>query len=202
MLKVGITGGIGSGKTYVSNLFNLDYKIPVYNSDLEAKRIMNTNQTIINQLIDWYGNSVYFNNELNRKFLADIIFNNKEELKKVNNLVHPIIEDDFHNWTKQYRHLTYVLFESAILFDTDFHKKLDYIINVYSVQPTRVARVIRRDNTTLEKVLERIKNQKSDSELNRLSDFIIRNESEDDLHNQIRIIDKKLLTLSEITEII
>ena len=82
MLKIGITGGIGSGKTYVSNLFNLHYKIPVYNSDLEAKRIMNTNQTIIHQLIDWYGNSVYFNNELNRKFLADIIFNNKEELKK------------------------------------------------------------------------------------------------------------------------
>lgn len=202
MLKVGITGGIGSGKTYISNIFNLDYKIPIYDSDSRAKELMNTDKLIIDKLINWYGSSIYFDKQLNRKLLADIIFNDKVELNKVNNLVHPIVENDFFNWSKQYKHLPYILFESAILFDTDFYKKLDMVISVSSTQSTRVARILIRDNTTLDKILERIKNQKSDYELNKLSDFVIINENYDNINEQIRIINEKLLTLSEITEIL
>jgi dephospho-CoA kinase len=202
MLKVGITGGIGSGKSHICKIFNDLYKIPIYNSDDEAKKISNLNPTIISTLKEWYGEDIYLGNEVDRPKLANIIFNNKEELQKVNSLFHPILEKDFLEWSKQYRNLPYVLFECAVLFENGLEKNVDISINVHSILPTKVHRVIMRDNTTAEKIMERMKNQLSDPELDKLSDITIMNEDYDDIYKQIRKINNNLLTLDEITQII
>lgn len=204
MLKVGITGGIGSGKSYICKIFNDLYKIPIYNSDDEAKKLSNTNPIIISTLKEWYGEDIYLNDKVDRPKLANIIFNNKEELQKVNGLFHPILEKDFLEWSKQYKRFPYILFECAVLFENNLTNNIDYSINVYSNIDTRIQRVIDRDNITTQQITDRMKNQWHDDK-NRLSDYIITNMYNDDdyeIVRQIRKINQKLLTLNEITQII
>lgn len=202
MLKIGITGGIGSGKSFICNIFNDLYKVPIYNSDNEAKKISNTNPVIISTLKKWYGEDIYLNNKVDRPKLASIIFNNEDELKKVNDLFHQFLEKDFLDWTKQYVNVPYVIFECAVLFENNLTDMIDYSISVSSIIPTRISRVIKRDNTTADRVIKRIRNQWTDNKKNKLSDYIIDNEDNKDLYGQIRNINKDFLILYEITNIL
>ncbi|MGZ2368257.1 dephospho-CoA kinase [Ancylomarina sp. YFZ004] len=177
-LSIGLTGGIGSGKSLVADFFKL-LGIPVYISDLEAKKLMQTNDSIRKDLIEAFGSTVYFESgELNRSELAKIIFNNKEALKKVNAIVHPQVRLHYQEWLLKHADCPYVIQESAILFDTGFYKNFDQIITVTADDEIRINRVLERDACSKESVLERMSKQISEREKIVKSDFVIYNNSE------------------------
>lgn len=188
---IGLTGGIGSGKTTVAN-YLLQQGYPVYISDLEAKKVMETPQ-IVAQIATLFGaNLLQDNKTLNREKLASIVFNNPEKLKQLNGIVHPAVKIHFSNWIKRHQHFPLIFKEAAILFESGSYKDCNAIITVTAPLETRINRVIARDKTTREKVLQRIKNQLSDEERIAKSDFVITNEDWQNAKNQIDKIIKIL----------
>lgn len=178
MLKVGLTGGIGTGKSIAGKVFSL-MGIPVYISDIVAKRLMNENLIIREQLIAKFGKNVYLRNkQLNRKYLADIIFNQPDALKEVNAIVHPVVREDFTKWCEANKEAPYVIQESAILFDTGLYKNFDKIICITAQEEVRISRVIKRDKVSEKSVKERIENQISEAVKVAKSDYVIYNNSE------------------------
>ena len=190
-LSIGLTGGIGSGKSLVADFFR-QLGIPVYTSDIEAKKLMQTDDLIRLSLIEAFGKSVYLKSgDLNRAKLAEVIFSNNEALKKVNAIVHPQVRLHFQEWVLKQAEAPYVIQESAILFDTGLYKDFDKIITVTADEAIRINRVIERDSCTKESVLERMSKQISEQERIIKSDFVIYNNSElvipqiIAIHNQI-----------------
>lgn len=199
-LKVGITGGIGSGKTTVCKIFEL-LKIPVYYADDRAKWLMNNDPELIKALKTAFGNKVYHQNgTLNRAYLANIIFNDKQALKKVNAIVHPVVGQDGNDWHEQQGDVPYTLKEAALFFENGTHKLMDYMITVTAPESMRIQRVIARDNTTTAAVKARIDKQLPESEKVRQSDFIIKNDSQHSLILQVinihRTLEKTVLNPS------
>ncbi|NPA44081.1 MAG: dephospho-CoA kinase [Chlorobi bacterium] len=191
MKIIGLTGGIGSGKSIVSKVF-ATFNIPVYNSDIEAKKLMNSSSEIKEKLISEFGSEVYLNNTLNRKFLANIIFNDKQKLEFVNSVVHPVVINHFKKWVSQQK-TTYVIKENAILFESGMHKNVDFIITVTAPEDIRIERVIKRDGSTYKEVKARILNQISDKEKVKRSDFVIYNDDKKLILPQIIKIHKKMI---------
>ena len=148
MKKVGITGGIGSGKTFIANIFS-KLGIPVFYADLEAKKIMNKEQSVISSIQEKFGQETYKNRILQKKVLADLVFIDKEKLKSLNSIVHPFVIHEFENWAKK-QNSSYVIKESAILFESHSHKFLDYIICVKSSCNLCVDRILDRDGISIE----------------------------------------------------
>lgn len=174
-LKVGLTGGIGSGKTTVAHIFR-QMGFPVYIADREAARLMHSNGRIRRQLIELFGTEIYTpTGELDRKGFANLIFNNPEALAAVNAVVHPEVMNDFMNWCEQ-QTAPFAIFESAILFEAGLDRVFDYIICVTAPMNTRIKRVMVRDKVSEEKVRERMKNQEADEIKCKKSDFIISTE--------------------------
>ncbi len=177
-LSIGLTGGIGSGKSLVAEFFSL-LGVPVYTSDVEAKKLMQTDITIRESLLNEFGDSVYSESgELNRAELANIIFNDAEALKKVNAIVHPQVRLHYQAWLEKQIEVAYVIQESAILFDTGLYKNFDRIITVTADPEIRIQRVMLRDKCTRESVLERMSKQVAEQTKIDLSDFVIYNNSE------------------------
>lgn len=174
MLKIGLTGGIGSGKSTIAKVF-LSLGIPVYNADFESKRITNTNPEIKRNLEDFYGSEIFINNALNKKLLASIIFKDRLELKRVNELIHPFVLNDFENWCEAYQEKPYCIKEAAIIFESQTDKLLDKVICVSATEEIRIKRVMRRDNVDRDAVIARMQNQMSDEERIKRSDFVIEN---------------------------
>lgn len=173
---IGLTGGIGSGKTTVANEF-LSLGIPVYISDLEAKKLMETD-LVLNQIRTEFGNSVFDNEgKLVRAKLSEIVFNDAKRLEKLNGIVHPVVRQHFQEWLLERKSNPIVIYESAILFESGGYKQCDFVINVEAPLEIRIQRVIERDKTTREKVLDRIKNQLNDEDKSSKSDFVIKNTS-------------------------
>ncbi len=183
MRNIGLTGGIGSGKSTVSKML-LSRNIPVYDSDSKAKILMNSSEEIREKIIKYFGNDSYVNNELNKKYISNIIFNNKSEIKKINSLVHPIVYKDFEEWKKNIVS-NYIIFESALIFETGFYKKNDFNILVVSDLENRIKRVMIRDGLKENDVLMRIKNQWSDEKKIPLSDYVIINNSMEKTKKQV-----------------
>ena len=197
MLKIGLTGGIGTGKSIVGKVFEM-LGIPVYISDIEAKRLMSEDHEIREKLIERFGSEVYNSNkQLNRIHLANIIFKQPEALQEVNSIVHPVVRRDFKNWCEKYAHLPYVIQESAILFDTGLYKNFDKMITVTANDEIRIKRVMDRDSVSREHVEERMKNQLSEKLKVEQSDFVIYNNSELILP-QIVKIDSELRKLAQL----
>ncbi|MCZ4695163.1 dephospho-CoA kinase [Ancylomarina euxinus] len=177
-LSIGLTGGIGSGKSLVADFFR-QLGIPVYTSDIEAKKLMQTDDLIRSSLIEAFGESVYLKSgDLNRVKLAEVIFSNNEALKKVNAIVHPQVRLHFQEWVLKQTEAPYVIQESAIIFDTGLYKNFDKIITVTADESIRIDRVVERDSCTKESVLERMSKQMSEQERIVKSDFVIYNNSE------------------------
>ncbi len=175
MIKVGLTGGIGSGKTTIAHFFET-LKIPIYYSDFEAKRLMVENRTIRKSLVDLLGSNVYLKNgELNKSYISNQIFNNNLILKQVNSIVHPIVKDHFDNFCKASQYSKYIIKESAILIESGLHKDLDKIILVIADEENKLKRVANRDNINLEDIKARISKQMTDQEKIPFSDFVITN---------------------------
>ncbi len=192
MVKVGITGGIGSGKSTACKVFSF-LGIPVFEADIVAKQIMNTDPEIRAQLINLFGTSVYLpDRTINRKYLAGIVFNNPSLLAKLNQIVHPEVHKSFNEWC-QNQHAPYVLYEAAILFESGFYKTLDKTIAVVTNEDERIERVMKRDKTTKEMVKQRINNQLSDEEKIKLADFVISNNDNELIIPQIVELDKKII---------
>ena len=176
MVKVGLTGGIGSGKTTVSN-FLLEYGIPVYNSDSQGKKLMNTNLELINDIVNIFGESVYNNGILNTNLLSSIVFSDPEKIKQLNNLVHPKVADNFNQWIGKNNNQPILVKEAAILIESRAYLNMDKIILVVSEKSTRINRVSKRDNSDLESIEKRIKLQLTDNEKIKYADYIIENNS-------------------------
>lgn len=195
MLKIGITGGIGSGKTTVCKLFQLQ-NIPVFYADQQAKEIMQTDKQLVDDLKAAFGMDVYSEEGiLNRSKLAALVFNDKEKLQKLNSLVHPAVFKAFDTWVKQ-QTAPYVLKEAALLFESGSYKDCDYIILVKSPQDLKISRIIERDSITEADVLKRMNKQLSDEEKEQRSDFIIYNDEVQMLIPQVLELHGKFLKLS------
>ncbi|WP_394759294.1 dephospho-CoA kinase [Flavobacterium sp.] len=189
---IGLTGGIGSGKTTIARLFEAE-GIPVYIADDEAKKIMLLPETIA-EIEQCFGQEVIENNQIDKKKLSEIVFNNPEKLKNLNSIIHPLVKKHFDDWVKKQKS-PFVIKEAAILFESGSYKYCDKIITVIASEETRVKRVIERDNCTKEEVLNRIKNQWSDSQKISKSDYVIENESIIETKIQFQEILKKLKNL-------
>lgn len=195
MVIVGLTGGIGSGKSTIAKWFE-SQNIPVYIADKEAKALMNRSKVIKRKLITLFGESAYENGKLNREYLASKIFNNKALLAKMNAIVHPKVASHFERWLKK-QDSPYVIKEAAIIFENNLEYQYDYIITVIADEDLRIARVIQRDNVSIEKVESIIRNQLSDEEKIKKSDFVIKNNDLEEAKKQAQLIHQTLLKKSK-----
>ncbi len=186
-----LTGGIGSGKTTVANFFG-NLGVPVYVSDIEAKILMETSNQIKKEIIQEFGKESYINNKPDRKRLASVVFNNKEKLQKLNAIIHPVVAQHFKDWYKK-QDFKYVIKESAILFENGIYGDCGKIILVTAPTEERIKRVMSRDNVKKKDVLLRMKNQWTDKEKKKFSDFTIRNTSIDKTLLQVNKIHQELL---------
>ncbi len=192
MLKVGITGGIGSGKTMVCKIFEM-LGVPVYYADFHAKRLMETNPAISKGLTSLFGPSIISNGKIERNKLAEIIFNDTNAITAVNNLVHPEVRKDFIEWIKTMSGHDYVIEEAAILFESGAYKLLDFNITVSAPEEMRISRVMARDNISRESVISRINNQMNDQEREKLADAVILNDESDLLIPRILTLHNELI---------
>lgn len=188
-LLIGLTGGIGSGKTTVSKIFNA-YGVKVFNSDLIAKNILNTNNEVRLQVVKLFGD-VYNDNGINAKKLAAIVFNDANLLNKLNQIIHPIVNNEFNKWVQNNNQEKILLKEAAILIESGGHEQLDQLILVVADEHERILRVVNRDNTNKEEVLQRIKRQLTDKEKMKFSSFVIYNNDKNLLIPQIENILKE-----------
>ena len=192
-LKLGVTGGIGSGKTSVCRVFDI-LGIPIFSADREASEIVENDLKIINQINSLAGKNLYSNGGLDRMELATIIFNDKTLLEKVNSLVHPVVFDHFLNWVLE-QTAPYVIMEAAILFESGAEKYVDKIATVEAPVEQRVERIIQRNKLSREQVMERMRNQLDDETRMRLSDWVIHNSENDMIIPAILNIHNDILTL-------
>jgi len=190
MLVVGLTGGIGSGKTTVGNFLEKE-GIPVYNSDDRAKYLMHNSEEIKSALISEFGDEVFTDKGLNREYLAKIVFNDKDKLKKLNAIVHPVVAQDFKNWIENQKS-DIVVKEAAILFESGAYKSCDINVTIHTDIEERIERVLKRDGTTREQVLSRINNQWTDEQRNEKADIVIKNNDDDPTELNVKELVKKL----------
>lgn len=186
MVRLGITGGIGSGKTYVARMFR-EMGVPVYDTDSEAKRLMLEHLSIREELVALLGEDVYLGGQLNKPLLAGYLFSSPVNASRINTIVHPRVRDDFRTWASL-QPLETVALESAILFEAGFEDTVDKVIVVYAPLEVRVRRVMERDHATEEQVRARIAAQMSDEEKVRRADFVIVNDGVQDLLPQIQAV--------------
>ena len=191
MIIVGLTGGIGSGKTTVSNIFK-DLGIPVYIADVEAKNLMNSSKVIKRKLIELFGSRAYENDQLNRTYIASKIFNDDTYLKRMNAIIHPKVANHFKHWLQK-QTSKYVIKEAAIIFEHNMQSQYDYIITVIANEENRIDRILKRDNTTKDKIVSIMKHQLSDEEKVKLSDFVIINDILEHTKEQVLNIHNSIL---------
>ncbi len=197
MLKIGITGNIGSGKTTVCKLFEL-LGIPVFYADFHAKKVMTEDAALAAAIHSNFGDEAYFaNGSLNRKYISTIVFNNETELKKLNALVHPAVFRAFDQWAEQYQQHFYVLKEAALLFESGSNQQCDQTIVVAAALDARVKRVVQRDQLTEEEVLRREKKQIPQEEKEAKANFIIHNDAQNMVVPQVLQIHQQLLALAQ-----
>jgi dephospho-CoA kinase len=195
MFTVGVTGGIGSGKSIICNVFyNLD--IPVYEADKEARRLMAEHESIRTGLLAFFGEEVFQNEQLNRKYLAERIFSDQDARTFVNSLVHPIVRKDFASWVKTRSGSPYVIEEAALLFETGAWKELDYNILIDAALETRIERIKERDGLKRAEVLARMASQIDPGEGIEYADFVIRNDLNDFVIPQVLKADKIIRDLA------
>lgn len=200
MLKIGLTGGIGSGKTTVAKIFE-SLGIPIYYADFEMRCLINTHPGIKKSIIQNFGIDSYIDGELNRKYISNLVFNDSKNLELLNSITHPFLAQDVQNWfNKQITH--YAIEESAIIFETGIEKNFDYIIGVTAPENIRIERVIKRDKLSKEEVLKRIDKQMNDEEKMKKCNYVIVNYGDiENLNIQIKAIHIDLLKNNKIYNI-
>jgi len=191
MLKIGLTGGIGSGKTTVAQIFEV-LAIPVYYADQAARDLMNNNADLKERIISAFGYQSYKEGKLDRAYIGNLVFGDDQKLDLLNSIVHPATIKDAEEWMGK-QTTPYAIKEAAIIFETGLEKYFDFIIGVTAPQPLRIQRVIDRDHSTAENILQRIQQQMDESEKISRCDFVIHNDGTDTLLPQVLAIHKTLL---------
>ena len=195
MVIVGLTGGVGSGKTTISKCFK-SFGIPVYIADDEAKALMNQSKVLKRKLIDLFGKSAYKDGKLNRPFLASKIFSDQMLLSKMNAIVHPKVASHFKRWLKK-QEAPYIIKEAAIIFENNLESNYNYIITVVADEDLRIKRVMKRDEASKEKIQSIISNQLPDEVKIKKSDFVITNNDLASAKSQVVEIHQQILQLTD-----
>ena len=193
-LRVGLTGGLGSGKTTVARIFEV-LGIPVYYADDQAKKLMNENEVLKKKIISHFGPGAYKAGELDRSYLASIVFDNKQKLELLNSLAHPITIADANTWMNK-QNSAYAIKEAALIFESGVAEHLDYVIGVSAPKSLRIQRAMKRDNLKKEEVVARMKKQMEESIKMNLCDFVIINDGQQLIIPQVLEMNTKLLELS------
>ncbi|KGL63883.1 dephospho-CoA kinase [Polaribacter sp. Hel1_85] len=184
-MVVGLTGGIGSGKTTVANLFAKFDNVVIYNADIEAKKIMNTSSIIKSKIIAQFGEESFLNNQLNRPFIASLVFKDKSKLEALNSIVHPEVKKHFQQFVNQHIKKDYIIYENAILFESKSNLKCDIIISVFAPLKVRLERTMLRDGSSKTAVENRIKNQWLEDKKLLQSNYVIYNLNLKDTQSQV-----------------
>jgi dephospho-CoA kinase len=189
MLKIGLTGGIGSGKSTVAKIFEV-LGIPIYYADDAAKRLMNEDENLKQEITKNFGPDSYLNGQLNRAYISSIVFNNKEKIELLNSLTHPAVMHDSEKWMNEQTG-SYSIREAALIFESGINKHLDYVIGVSSPEALRIERTMKRDHVSKEEVQKRMKNQMDEDEKIKLCDFVIYNDEEQFIMSQVLALHRK-----------
>jgi dephospho-CoA kinase len=198
MLRIGLTGGIGSGKSTVAQIFEV-LGIPVYYADIEAKRLMNRDAELKNSIIKNFGEDAYKDGLLNRAYISSIVFKDHAKLDLLNSIVHPATIKDGESWMKKLETSTlhsvpYAIHEAALIFEAGVAQGLDFVIGVYAPLPLRIKRVMERDKVTKEEVLKRMNRQIDEETKMKLCDFVITNDEQQLVTTQVLNLHEKLST--------
>ncbi|MCC6583328.1 MAG: dephospho-CoA kinase [Chitinophagales bacterium] len=196
MLKVGITGGIGSGKTTVCQIF-ATLGIPIYYADVRAKELMVSDADLIQQIKKLFGDNAYHEGELNRKYRAEKAFHDKNLLQQLNAIVHPAVFQDTLNWFQTHHDKAYTLYEAAIMFESGSYKLMDKMITVFAPLEDRISRTMKRDHIRREEVLERVDKQMPEEEKMKRADFVIYNDHSQPLIQQVLTIHQQLISIAK-----
>ncbi|MGZ5219274.1 MAG: dephospho-CoA kinase [Chitinophagaceae bacterium] len=194
MLRAGLTGGIGSGKSTVAKIFEV-LGIPVYYADDAAKRLMNEDEELKNSILSHFGKESYINNQLNRRYIASVVFNKNEKLELLNFLTHPATIRDANQWMKR-QTSPYIIKEAALIFESGSAEFLDHVIGVFTPVPLRIQRIMQRDKITEEEVRQRMNRQIDEEIKMRLCDTVLINDEQQLLVPQVLQLHEKLLALS------
>ena len=192
IIKVGITGGIGSGKTTVAKVFEV-LGVPVYYADEAAKRLMNEDEILKDEIQHHFGKECYVEGKLNRKYLSELVFTNDKKLALLNSIVHPVTIADAQKWMQQ-QTTPYAVKEAALIFESGSQQELDYVIGVFTPIPMRIQRVIKRDQLSREEIKARMDKQMDESIKMRLCDFVITNDEQQMVIPQVIQIHNTILT--------
>jgi len=195
MLRVGLTGGIGSGKSTVADIFSV-LGIPVFNADLATQQLMEEDEILRMSIKKEFGEEAYINNTLNRKYLASIVFNDAFQLEKLNAITHPAVIDAAQKWMQQ-QTTAYVIKEAALMFESASAAGVDLIIGVYAPKHIRIKRVMDRDGVTRQDVLARIDKQIDEEIKMKLCDFVLVNDEQQLLIPQVLELHEKLITINK-----
>lgn len=193
MIRIGLTGGIGSGKSTVAKVFEV-LGIPVYYADDAAKKLMNEDEELKEKIKKEFGESIYKEEKLDRKKLADIVFTSPEKLNLLNALVHPATLKDAEKWMQE-QTSHYCIKEAALIFESGAHEHLDYVIGVTAPAPLRILRTMQRDGVTKEEVFARMDKQMDETIKMKLCDFVIQNDEQEMILPQVLALHEKLLSL-------
>ena len=193
--RVGITGGIGSGKTTVTKIFET-LGIPIYYADDAAKRLMNEDASIKTQLVQYFGAATYKDGVLDRPCLSAQVFGDKEKLELLNSIVHPVTIADAATWMQQ-QTAPYAIKEAALIFESGMQKELDYIIGVYAPATLRIFRSMKREGSSKEKVLARMNQQMDEDIKMKLCDTVITNDEQQAVLPQVMVLHERLLALAK-----
>jgi dephospho-CoA kinase len=193
MFKIGITGGIGSGKTTVAKVFQT-LGIPVFDADTEAKNIMQNDENIRRQLVQHFGEKVFENGQLNRQYLSSVVFNDKEKLRTLNGIVHPATIRAADEWMQK-QNAPYAVKEAALLFESGSNKNLDVVIGVQAPLEMRIRRTMQRSNLSRRQIMERMEMQMDETEKMRLCDYVVVNDEEQFLIPQVLQLHKRFISI-------
>jgi dephospho-CoA kinase len=195
VLKIGLTGGIGSGKSTAAQIFEV-LGIPVYYADVEAKRLMNEDKELKSEIIKIFGEEAYLDNTLHRKYISSIVFSNPAKLESLNSIVHPVTKKDAEKWMER-QTTPYAIHEAALIFEAKVNERLDYVIGVSSPQELRIKRAMERDNVSSEEVLKRMNQQLDEGIKMSKCDFLLINDEQQLLIPQVIELHQKLIDLSK-----
>ncbi len=195
MIKVGLTGGIGSGKSFVRKIFE-HFGIQTYDADFEAKQLINNSADVISKIKASFGENIYLSNgQIDKMQLSQLIFQDKNKLKTINNIVHPAVKVHFNSWCEGHKSAPYIIKEAAILFESGAFKQVDKIISVTAPEQLRIARVLARDKITEAQIRRRINAQMTDKERTSRSDYEIVNAGKTMLLEQVLKIHKAIMQI-------
>jgi dephospho-CoA kinase len=192
MFRIGLTGGIGSGKTLVCSILE-KLGVPVYSADNEARRLMNTDIELKENIVKMFGDQAYNKDGLNRAFISDSVFGDSDKLSRLNALVHPVVRKDFNRWSSRQGEVSYVVEEAAILFESGAFREMDLSVLIYAPKDLRIGRVMSRDQVDREDVLKRMGLQMPEEQKMKMADHIIYNDGTQMLLPQVIELHRKVL---------